>query len=170
MNQLQGGWQLPSSKLKEVFQHPLVIGQKHQFGENLEEPVQLGHYPTWCGEYGRPAWHGWAGRWPRCAGCEDCFPPAVSPPWDSGLLKFLGCLLWFHVIFSTVCDNRVIVTSFHKLKTYKMSCMNDRDVLFFAVASNDVASLQNFFHSSQMSKLSMKNYANLPVQKEPFRH
>ncbi len=58
----------------------LLLVRSINLGENLEEPVQLGHCPTWCWEYGRLAWHGWAGRWPHCAGCEDCFPPAVSPP------------------------------------------------------------------------------------------
>jgi hypothetical protein len=56
------------------------------------------------------------------------------------------------------------ISGYHPYKNLRISCMNDRDILFFAVGSTDAANLSIFFsHSAQLSNSSLKNCANLTV-------
>jgi hypothetical protein len=62
------------------------------------------------------------------------------------------------------------ISDFQILKNHKMSCRNDRNVLFFAANSKNTANLCICSHSAQMSTSSLNNSDNLPVQKVPSRH
>jgi hypothetical protein len=64
------------------------------------------------------------------------------------------------------------VSDFHTLKNYKKSCINDRDIscCLFATGSKNAAILVLFSHSAQILASSLKNSANLPVQKIPSWH